>query len=279
MDLFIKLQTLLCAYSARWMIPLQVESPILGVVEAGKGRIAVYGDSNCLDSSHMVSNCYWLLKKLLDFTSGDIQDPVIFPATNELSSPLGSVDTILPMRRDDVNFSLYSAVLGHPLQCGTDSPLGVQGSKGYIHEQIDLSSSASQKKTNLQPNSVGGSLPKRQVDSSLLFTSSSTSGSLEANNSTMVKPTSLLMSKVKSPDLPTLAKEGVADQEKLESLERGGVERSDTYIEDSFNEGGITNTTKRRSKNSSQLPLSWMNRDEVYMVCSSVSFFERSWIS
>lgn len=65
----------------------QVESPILGAVEVGKGRVAVYGDSNCLDSSHMVSNCYWLLKKLLDFTSSSDQNPVIFPATNGLLSP------------------------------------------------------------------------------------------------------------------------------------------------------------------------------------------------
>uniref|UniRef100_A0A7I4FMN5 Peptidase S8/S53 domain-containing protein n=1 Tax=Physcomitrium patens TaxID=3218 RepID=A0A7I4FMN5_PHYPA len=39
--------------SSRSSVRAQVESPILGAVDAGKGRIAVYGDSNCLDSSHM----------------------------------------------------------------------------------------------------------------------------------------------------------------------------------------------------------------------------------
>ena len=30
------------------------------------GRIAVYGDSNCLDSNHMRGgDCYWLLKSML----------------------------------------------------------------------------------------------------------------------------------------------------------------------------------------------------------------------
>lgn len=33
------------------------------------GRIAVYGDSNCLDSSHQRSSCYNLLIKLIQFTA------------------------------------------------------------------------------------------------------------------------------------------------------------------------------------------------------------------
>lgn len=44
--------------------------PILGLVEAsGGGRIAVYGDSNCIDSVHLVRDCYWLLLALLEFTT------------------------------------------------------------------------------------------------------------------------------------------------------------------------------------------------------------------
>ena len=34
---------------------------VLGVVQHGKGHVALYGDSNCLDSSHMNSNCYQFL--------------------------------------------------------------------------------------------------------------------------------------------------------------------------------------------------------------------------
>jgi len=33
------------------------------------GRIAVYGDSNCLDSSHQRSSCYNLLIKLIQYTA------------------------------------------------------------------------------------------------------------------------------------------------------------------------------------------------------------------
>ncbi|XP_017036572.1 membrane-bound transcription factor site-1 protease [Drosophila kikkawai] len=32
-----------------------------------EGRIAVYGDSNCLDSTHLEKACYWLLNVFLDF--------------------------------------------------------------------------------------------------------------------------------------------------------------------------------------------------------------------
>ena len=33
------------------------------------GRIVVYGDSNCLDSSHQRSSCYNLLIKLIQYTA------------------------------------------------------------------------------------------------------------------------------------------------------------------------------------------------------------------
>lgn len=34
----------------------------------GSGRIAVYGDSNCLDSTHIEKPCFWLLDMLLEYT-------------------------------------------------------------------------------------------------------------------------------------------------------------------------------------------------------------------
>ena len=46
--------------------------PILGLHEQRSeplaGRIAVYGDSNCLDSSHLTKDCFWLIDALLEFT-------------------------------------------------------------------------------------------------------------------------------------------------------------------------------------------------------------------
>lgn len=106
-------------------------TPILGLVEMGEGRIAVYGDSNCLDSSHMITNCYWLLRKILDFTSMNIRDPLLFSDTSKQDTALYADNNQLPSRRSDVNFSLYSAVVGKDLICRSDSRFEVWGTKGY----------------------------------------------------------------------------------------------------------------------------------------------------
>ena len=92
---------------------MQADTPILGFLEASSGRVAVYGDSNCLDSSHMVTNCFWLLKKILEFTSKNIKDPVLFSESIKQDKPLHQEDNQLPSRRTDVNFSAYSAVVGN----------------------------------------------------------------------------------------------------------------------------------------------------------------------
>jgi membrane-bound transcription factor site-1 protease len=109
----------------------KADSPILGLLEAGEARIAVYGDSNCLDSSHMVTNCYWLLKKILAFTSQKVKDPILFSSSKKQQKPLHKKDNQLPTRRMDVNFSAYSSVVGRELVCSSDSRFEVWGTKGY----------------------------------------------------------------------------------------------------------------------------------------------------
>lgn len=109
----------------------QADSPILGLTGMGQGRVAVYGDSNCLDSSHMVTNCFVLLRKILDFTSEDVRDPVLFSDSNKQDTPLYEDDNQLPSRRTDVNFSAYSAVTGKELICRADARFEIWGTKGY----------------------------------------------------------------------------------------------------------------------------------------------------
>ncbi|KAI3933149.1 hypothetical protein MKW92_008249 [Papaver armeniacum] len=115
---------------------MKEESSILGLVEVGSGRISVYGDSNCLDSSHMVTNCYWLLKKILDFTSANIKDPVLFSNPVRRNQPLLKDDNQLPSRRTDVNFSTYSGVLGKNLICQSDCRFEIWGTHGYSSQTI-----------------------------------------------------------------------------------------------------------------------------------------------
>ncbi|XP_075087059.1 subtilisin-like protease SBT6.1 isoform X2 [Nicotiana tabacum] len=109
----------------------KTDTPILGLLEVGGSRIAVYGDSNCLDSSHMVTNCYGLLKKMLDFTSRNIKDPVLFSDSLRQEKSLYADKNQLPTRRTDVNFSTYSRVVGKELICGRDSRFEVWETKGY----------------------------------------------------------------------------------------------------------------------------------------------------
>ncbi|KAK1314323.1 hypothetical protein QJS10_CPA06g00676 [Acorus calamus] len=109
----------------------KVDSSILGLVELSAGRIAVYGDSNCLDSSHMVTNCFWLLRRILDFTSRNIRDPVLFSDSVKKEFPMYEENTRLPSRRTDVNFSAYSSVVDRELICYSDSRFEVRGTKGY----------------------------------------------------------------------------------------------------------------------------------------------------
>ncbi|XP_019057024.1 PREDICTED: subtilisin-like protease SBT6.1 isoform X2 [Tarenaya hassleriana] len=109
----------------------KADPSVLGLLEIGEGRVTVYGDSNCLDSSHMVTNCYWLLKKIIDFTSSNMRDSVLFSKSVKRKTALHTGDNQLPSRRTDVNFSLYSSVIGKDLICQSDSRFEVWGTKGY----------------------------------------------------------------------------------------------------------------------------------------------------
>lgn len=79
----------------------------------------------------MVTNCYWLLRKMLDFTSSNIKDPVLFPASVKQDQPIYLEDNQLPSRRTDVNFSTYSGIVGKELICRSDARFDMWGTKGY----------------------------------------------------------------------------------------------------------------------------------------------------
>lgn len=42
---------------------------LLGLAPIGKGRIGIYGDSGCLDSSHQRSPCYGMLRAMLAYVT------------------------------------------------------------------------------------------------------------------------------------------------------------------------------------------------------------------
>ena len=101
-------------------------APVLGLTTVGSGRVIVYGDSNCLDSSHQKSKCYDFLLEVVQYATK--RDSKLLNPLNRLNYNFGSLDPKdLPMRRDDFNFTEVSFVLQNQLVCYANSPLEHQG--------------------------------------------------------------------------------------------------------------------------------------------------------
>ncbi|KAL4234848.1 Membrane-bound transcription factor site-1 protease [Mactra antiquata] len=88
--------------------------PILGlyqtVLNPDGGRIAVYGDSNCLDNSHMQKDCFWMLSALLEYTSHNNLPPAFENQEQIILKP----NPILPERMEGNHLHRYSKVIeGH----------------------------------------------------------------------------------------------------------------------------------------------------------------------
>lgn len=84
--------------------------PILGVHQHGPntGRIVLFGDSNCLDSSHMTVDCFWLLESLLQYSAYSN----LPPALNEQPTiQLPKMVDPLPTRMEGNHLYRYSKVL------------------------------------------------------------------------------------------------------------------------------------------------------------------------
>ncbi|KXJ78974.1 hypothetical protein RP20_CCG002845 [Aedes albopictus] len=75
------------------------------------GRIAVYGDSNCLDSTHLDKPCFWLLDSLLEYTMTSHVTNLLKDLNSTRHSDVLS-DTKPPARLANNNLHLYSKVLG-----------------------------------------------------------------------------------------------------------------------------------------------------------------------
>lgn len=92
----------------------QYKIPILGLfqtksTEKKSGRIIVYGDSNCIDSSHLDIACYWLLDAMLEYTSTS-HLPSVFK-DNQLLVWDGVAETETPLRMEGNRLYRYSNVL------------------------------------------------------------------------------------------------------------------------------------------------------------------------
>lgn len=90
-----------------------------------EGRIAVYGDSNCLDSTQLEKPCFWMLDALLEYTmAGHV--PALLANLNRRSHidlERRTQSQALPVRVTPNNLHLYSKVLDRK-RVGQKRPLG-----------------------------------------------------------------------------------------------------------------------------------------------------------
>ncbi|XP_056009187.1 membrane-bound transcription factor site-1 protease-like isoform X2 [Ostrea edulis] len=87
--------------------------PILGLYQTmtqpSGGRVALYGDSNCLDNSHMQKDCFWMLSAILEYTA---YNNLVQLFSNQDKVVLPPVD--LPNRMEGNHLHRYSKVIeGH----------------------------------------------------------------------------------------------------------------------------------------------------------------------
>lgn len=92
------------------------------------GRLAIYGDSNCLDSSHTSAPCFPFMANVLEFLTENARDTGLTSDKNLASEPYDDGED-LPTRRTDVDFdSLSTTRGGRPgneglNRCGPNSPI------------------------------------------------------------------------------------------------------------------------------------------------------------
>jgi hypothetical protein len=80
------------------------------------GRIVVYGDSNCIDSSHIKNDCFWLLSTFVEYANHNILYSA-FKKTNSMA--LNQHEVVLPRRLDNNGFRNFSRVLNsNAIECG-----------------------------------------------------------------------------------------------------------------------------------------------------------------
>uniref|UniRef100_A0A8C9VRP1 Membrane-bound transcription factor site-1 protease n=1 Tax=Scleropages formosus TaxID=113540 RepID=A0A8C9VRP1_SCLFO len=87
--------------------------PILGLYQTpseGGGRIALYGDSNCIDDSHRQKDCFWLLDALLQFTAYSMT-PASLSHSQSRALPPSVSERPLPERLEGNHLYRYSKVL------------------------------------------------------------------------------------------------------------------------------------------------------------------------
>ncbi|KAL0128343.1 hypothetical protein PUN28_003553 [Cardiocondyla obscurior] len=79
------------------------------------GRLVVYGDSNCIDDSHLQKSCFWMLDAILEYTTTGYVPTVFMDENQKKHKTVKTTSSIkigeLPFRMKENHFSRHSKVL------------------------------------------------------------------------------------------------------------------------------------------------------------------------
>lgn len=79
------------------------------------GRLVVYGDSNCIDDSHLQKSCFWMLDAILEYTTTGYVPTVFMDENQRKHKTVKTTSSIeigeLPHRMQENHFSRHSKVL------------------------------------------------------------------------------------------------------------------------------------------------------------------------
>lgn len=98
---------------------------VLSFLAHGSGRIATFGDSNCVDANHATSHCHDLLFDMFTWTAGG-EEPAWSTALTTIKADLISEGAALPVRPSPDLLQVVSHVLNNPAECYLNSAVGMQ---------------------------------------------------------------------------------------------------------------------------------------------------------
>eukprot|EP00668_Euglena_longa_P016680 GGOE01020970.1.p1 GENE.GGOE01020970.1~~GGOE01020970.1.p1 ORF type:complete len:1054 (-),score=230.20 GGOE01020970.1:108-3023(-) len=141
-----------------WTVPLDHRAPrgkpargrksaaILGVTDPAAGRVAIFGDSSCLDAAHNSRWCFDVLLSLLRYSEG-LEDDALLGSLPALQEPFIDPDNPAPQRTNSAEWAAISTVMA----LGRNHTAALHHSRGGLrkgHEGRQASPAAAQGTSN-----------------------------------------------------------------------------------------------------------------------------------
>lgn len=225
------------------------------------GRLAVYGDSNCLDSAHLQTDCFWMLEALLQFSTTGVV-PTVF-LTEGISGPHHKLENEEPVANEiQINGDAGKAA-SHP-----SLPLRMEGNHLYRYSKV------------LENNLGGNTVQTRPLPECFALHYETPKPLNETAPPNLYKAQRLLSIPIDLPALPPVfpAKNSLLDQQRFAMWERN-FQDNNNLPSDGNEEGSILDPNRIYSQNVRPFVSSLMTMNGVYFaaVLLVIVFILKSW--